>query len=72
MTMRYADISEPSRLSIPNIPSLPNDLRSGTSGRDQEAKVPLAESLEALEDPMKADIQAMERENFDPDTCEFL
>ena len=72
MSMRYADISEPSRLSIPNVPSLPSGPRSGPPGKDQKGQEQLIERPEAQEDSRKADMMAMEQENFDPEACEFV
>lgn len=71
MTMRYADISEPSHLSIPNMPSLPANPLPGTSvrGRDEQLFV---ESPTKQEDPRRADIKAMELENFDPEACKCV
>lgn len=71
MSMRYADISEPTRLSIPNVPSLPNGSNSGPSGRDKGGQTPLVESPGA-QDTWKTDMITMERENFDPEACELV
>jgi exocyst complex component 8 len=70
MTMRYADISGPTSLSIPNIPSLPNISRSGP--KDEGGQSLLVESPTAEEDPKKTDMKAMEQDNFDPEACKFF
>ncbi|KAF8531522.1 Cullin repeat-like-containing domain protein [Gautieria morchelliformis] len=64
MTMRYADISGPTSLSIPNIPSLPTISRSGSK---DEGGQPLLVESPGAEDPKRADVKAMEQDHFDPE-----
>lgn len=76
--MRYADISAPTFAdgSIPAVPSLPID-RFASSGRggafqgaeDDEAVREPRDLEQAKEEGRKADLHAMEGEDFDPDAC---
>ncbi|KAF8590795.1 hypothetical protein K439DRAFT_1329052 [Ramaria rubella] len=59
MTMRYADISEPTNVSVPDIPSLPVGPKANfaVKGQGQESRV----------DSGGIDVKTLGQENFDPD-----
>ena len=77
MSMRYADISAPTGVSVPPVPSLPigtfglgaGGAGIGAGGRDEEG---VRDEREAREDPRETDMKAMENEVFDPDTCTYI
>jgi exocyst complex component 8 len=71
MTMRYADISQPSQLSIPSLPPFPADTIPEVSIRGRDERL-LVESPTAQGDPRRADVKAMEQENFDPEACKLV
>ncbi|KAF8514201.1 Cullin repeat-like-containing domain protein [Hysterangium stoloniferum] len=65
MTMRYADISEPTGLSIPNIPALPIGMVSSPIGIGETN--PLIPNQTIRQDPKGIDLKPMEQDNFDPE-----
>jgi hypothetical protein len=67
MTMRYADISEPTGLSIPNIPALPIGMVSSPIGTGDD--ISMISSQPIRENAGRIDIKPMEQENFDPEAC---
>ena len=77
MSMRYADISAPTGVSVPPVPSLPigtfglgaGGAGIGAGGRDEEG---VRDEREAREDPRETDLKALENEVFDPDTCTYI
>lgn len=77
MSMRYADISAPTGVSVPPVPSLPigtfglgaGGAGIGAGGRDEEG---VRDEREAREDPRETDLKALENEVFDPDTCAYI
>jgi len=79
MSMRYADISGPTLAdgSIPAVPSIPLDRFGGTSQvsravTDDDEFVRQPEDIEqAREEARKADLQAIEEDGFDPDSCKL-
>ena len=77
MSMRYADISAPTGVSVPPVPSLPigtfglgaGGAGIGAGGRDEEG---VRDEREAREDSRETDLKALENEVFDPDTCAYI
>lgn len=68
MSMRYVDISSPTEASIPAVPSLPFGLRPGQVKNQSEF---IREGSQVKEDPKVADLKALDKEDFDPDACEY-
>lgn len=77
MSMRYADISEPTGANVPDMPAMPLGLRPGIGGgaRD-DGPVPSSASIRRdgreREDPRAAEKRMLDKEDFDADACEFL
>jgi hypothetical protein len=74
--MRYADISGPTELSIPDVPSIPREHVTAQGMRktvsEQEEALADEEDTTNREDPIVADKRLLDQENFDPDACESL
>jgi len=69
MTMRYADISGPTGLSVPAMPAMPIGMRDiAPKERDE---VP-ARGRDVKEESKGIDTRAMEQENFDPESCKIF
>lgn len=78
--MRYADISGPTFAdgNIPAVPTIPLG-RYNSSGRittpigadDDEGVRELKDAEEAKEEARRADLAAMENDDFDPDSCVY-
>lgn len=67
MSMRYADISSPTDLSIPAVPAIPSGLTSPHKGR----QVFVDEPDEIREDTRVSDLKLLDQDQFDPDACEL-
>ena len=67
MSMRYADISGPTDLGIPAMPSLPSGIRPKEREQDEVVR---DRSMEADVDPWLEEKQKFEKEDFDPDACQ--
>jgi exocyst complex component 8 len=68
MSMRYADISAPTGLDIPSVPSLPSALRIGGESEQDEV---VRDRNSIVEDPRANDKRILEREDFDADACKW-
>lgn len=68
MSLRYAEISAPTEASVPDVPSVPIGLRPGAV-RDPDELV--LERASIREDPKVIDQRLLDKEDFDPDTCEY-
>ncbi|KIK17345.1 hypothetical protein PISMIDRAFT_15218 [Pisolithus microcarpus 441] len=66
MSLKYAEISSPTDVSVPTVPSIPIGLRPGLA-RDQDEIV--RDVAEVKEDPRLADQRLLDTQNFDPDAC---
>ncbi|KAJ7459067.1 hypothetical protein B0H11DRAFT_2060287 [Mycena galericulata] len=64
MSMRYADISNPSELNVPPIPAMPG-LPSRTAGREQDEVV--MDRTTGREDRGGDDKKLLDKDDFDPD-----
>jgi hypothetical protein len=75
MSMRYADISGPTNASVPPMPTVPMSLRPGVIGvvkeEVQSDDGANKKEKEKYEDPRIADRKMLDKEDFDPDTCEW-
>lgn len=83
MSMRYADISSPTNVSVPPLPTIPLALRPGlgpgTSGkRDATDYAYTGERDEGergervgKEETREADLRMLDQDKFDPDACEW-
>jgi len=75
MSMRYADISGPTNASVPPMPTVPMSLRPGIiSLVKEEAQSDDGvnkKEKEKYEDPRIADRKMLDKEDFDPDACEW-
>lgn len=67
MSMRYADISAPTDVNIPAVPSLP--VMDARPGREQDEVV--KDRGPVKEDPRLSDKRILDKEDFDPDACEY-
>jgi hypothetical protein len=68
MSLRYAEISAPTEASVPAVPTIPLGLRPGLA-RDPDEIV--LDSTQVKEDPRVADQRLLDKEDFDPDACEY-
>ncbi|KIO06982.1 hypothetical protein M404DRAFT_998422 [Pisolithus tinctorius Marx 270] len=64
MSLKYAEISSPTDVSVPAVPSIPIGLRPGVA-RDPDEIV--RDVAEVKEDPRLADQRLLDKQNFDPD-----
>lgn len=64
--MRYADISSPTGVDIPAVPSLPLALRPGFTGQD----FAIPRTDEPKEDVNEVEKRLLDDDDFDPDACE--
>ncbi|KAI6133654.1 hypothetical protein EV401DRAFT_1912524 [Pisolithus croceorrhizus] len=64
MSLKYAEISSPTDVSVPTVPSIPIGLRPGLA-RDPDEIV--RDVAEVKEDPRLADQRLLDKQNFDPD-----
>lgn len=75
MSMRYADISGPTNASVPPMPTVPMSLRPGVIGTVKEEVQSddgaSKKEKEKYEDPRIADRKMLDKEDFDPDACEW-
>lgn len=80
MSMRYADISGPTDVSVPDMPSIPLGLRPGNrddgssvgrgSAAGEEGKSGRREGKERdREDPRIAEKKMLDKDDFDADAC---
>lgn len=69
MSMRYADISSPTDLSIPAVPAIPAGL---TAALPKGKQLFVDEPEEIGQDTRVSDLKLLDQDNFDPDACEFL
>ncbi len=73
MSMRYADISSPTELNIPAMPTLPEGLGGPRrEGREQDEVVKDYRDLPHQRDGERAateDKKMLDDKDFDPDTC---
>lgn len=73
MSMRYADISAPTDVSVPDVPALPIGMRAGASfggsGRGGQEDITLVE--EPKEDSRMAELQFLDKDDFDSDACAY-
>ncbi|KAK7464444.1 exocyst complex component exo84 [Stygiomarasmius scandens] len=71
MSMRYADISSPTELNVPPMPTLPGELgpsrRAGQTGRDMDEVVKDSSSARAEAKAKADDKKLLDQESFDPD-----
>jgi len=74
--MRYADISSPTELNVPPMPTLPGELgpsrRAGQTGRDMDEVVKDSSSARAEAKAKADDKKLLDQESFDPDACMLL
>jgi exocyst complex component 8 len=77
MSMRYADISDPTNPSVPAMPSLTIGARPGSGGGVKEdgqgggaGAGANKKEKERQEDPRIAERKMLDKEDFDPDACE--
>ncbi|KAI5991344.1 hypothetical protein EDC04DRAFT_2812211 [Pisolithus marmoratus] len=68
MSLKYAEISSPTDVSVPVVPSIPIGLRPGLA-RDPDEIV--RDVAEVKEDPHLADQKLLDKQNFDPDVCKY-
>ncbi|TDL19395.1 hypothetical protein BD410DRAFT_774042 [Rickenella mellea] len=64
MSMRYADISAPTDVSVPALPSMPMPIGVRGNSKDEEV---VKEREVVKEDPRAVDIRILDKETFDPD-----
>lgn len=72
MSMRYADISGPTELSIPDVPSLPVGIAASANRRrpGEQEELVADRSVGADESRRADDLERMlDDDNFDPDAC---
>jgi len=73
MSMRYADISNPTDLNVPAMPALPIGLGGGVRGgasREQDEVVKDRSGTKEDERVVSDDKKLLDKEDFDPDACE--
>ncbi|EKM61512.1 uncharacterized protein PHACADRAFT_135232 [Phanerochaete carnosa HHB-10118-sp] len=63
MSMRYADISSPTGVSVPAVPALPLALRPGYKGQD----IVIPQTDEPREDTKEVEKRLLDQDEFDPD-----
>lgn len=64
--MRYGEISSPTNASVPDVPALPIGVRPVV--KDEEEEVVKERQITA-EDSRVAELQILDKESFDPDSC---
>lgn len=76
MSMRYADISSPTNISAPAVPSIPLGLRPGgvitrepDSYLEEDPRARGRREEEMKEEQRKADLKMLDQDRFDPDAC---
>ena len=78
MSMRYADISSPTNVSIPALPTIPLGFRTGGPitmepdsylEEDEDTRGRREEQMK--EEQRKADLRMLDQERFDPDACKY-
>jgi hypothetical protein len=71
MSMRYADISNPTDLNAPAIPSMPVGLGGGIRGGPSREQDEVVKDRKEDEKTVGDDKKLLDKEDFDPDACEY-
>jgi hypothetical protein len=72
MSMRYANISGPTDVSVPAMPSMPIGARPEVGGEvREESDTGARREREKVEDQRIAERKMLDKEDFDPDACEW-
>ncbi|KAI0352237.1 hypothetical protein OH77DRAFT_1460684 [Trametes cingulata] len=62
MSMRYADISAPTDVSVPDVPAIPIGMRAAPYMQEEQRF-----TEEPKEDPMISELRLLDKDDFDPD-----
>ena len=68
MSMRYADISGPTDVQVPDVPALPIGVRASSQYR-QPGQEEQRFTEEPKEDTGAAELRLLDKDDFDPDAC---
>lgn len=74
MSMRYADISSPTEVNVPAIPSVPAALQPGGGPRARMGEESVRQRVEYGEEEVRAaadDNKLLDKTDFDPDECRW-
>ena len=69
MSMRYADISGPTDVQVPDVPALPIGVRASSSQYRQAGQEEQRFTEEPKEDTGAAELRLLDKDDFDPDAC---